>query len=134
MRDNDLQKLWETYSVQKEGYPSYENPNTPHGYEPDFLPGVDDEPHPEELTPQDLRNDIISTLDKIDDMRILIGIEKHIVQQIDTLNARKGDDDDIDDIFRQGKDHFERDFSDDEIHDPPPRETDQEKYGYPGDR
>jgi hypothetical protein len=80
MKDKDQEKLWEAYGVQREaGYPHGSSLNDPFGSSRDeFVPGVDDEPHPDALTPQDIRNEIISDLDTIEDVQELLDIQQLI--------------------------------------------------------
>lgn len=66
-----------------------------------------------------LRREIMSQIDKIEDVDLLHKITNYIT-------VRRSDDHEDD------RDRY--DFSDDELHDDPPRETDQDRYGYPGDR
>ena len=100
------------------------------GYYDEFIPGVSDEPRYGEVTPSWYKEKIAEVLKKLDNMDDLSEIKDFVTKVREKRIEKYWADKDKD---REDEDRY--DFSDDELHDEPRRrETDQQKYGFPGDR
>ena len=67
------------------------------------------------------RRKVTKAVEDVDDIEFI----KKVIETIWVMREEEG---------INAPEKIERDFSDDELHDDPRPETDEEKYGYPGDR